>query len=115
MIGPQGGYPVGPQTRASKLAQADGGLGPDLPFSMPSPKGSASTDLVVVGGHPGEEDEGSPIVAEMGGDKGPDRTFAENDLPWDAPDRALQQQHALSYISQKFCKKIHMVRLLPEK
>ena len=58
--------------------------------------------LVIVGWHPCEQDERAPVVAEVGEDERPDRAFAEDRLPWDAPYGALWQVHPQSAIECLF-------------
>ena len=46
--------------------------------------------LVVVGRHPGQQDEGAPVVAEMGQDQGPDRPLGQDEFPGDFGAFSLQ-------------------------
>ncbi len=39
--------------------------------------------LVVVSGHPGEQDEGAPVVAEVAQNECPHRAFGQDELPRD--------------------------------
>lgn len=64
-------------------------------------------DLVVVGGHPGEQDEGAPVVAEVGDDEGPHRLLAQQQLPRDLLRRLLwvtkpTLRHSVHFIQLSF-------------
>ena len=54
--------------------------------------------LIVVGRHPGQQDEGAPVMTKMGYDERPDRSFAKQQSPRDLLCWLLQHMNVITVL-----------------